>query len=106
MRGVVGGAGGGALRGAHPVGVGGGLDESTLTNKVFCTCSEADGVSFKASDILYSILTESGPGRKARGFTPEELARITCPIGVPGITGKEPEVIAVAVAAQLLQSLG
>jgi xanthine dehydrogenase accessory factor len=25
---------------------------------------------------------------------------------VPGITGKEPEVIAVAVAAQLLQSLG
>jgi len=40
---------------------------------------------------------------EARGFTAEELARITCPIGVPGITGKEPEVIAVAVAAQLLQ---
>ncbi len=40
---------------------------------------------------------------EARGFTDEELARITCPIGVPGITGKEPEVIAVAVAAQLLQ---
>ena len=38
----------------------------------------------------------------ARGFGDEELARITCPIGVPGITGKEPEVIAVAVAAQLL----
>jgi xanthine dehydrogenase accessory factor len=37
-----------------------------------------------------------------RGFTAEEIARITCPIGVPGITGKEPEVIAVAVAAQLL----
>ena len=43
---------------------------------------------------------------EARGFGPDELARITCPIGVPGITGKEPEVIAVAVAAQLLQSLG
>ena len=43
---------------------------------------------------------------EARGFTPDELARVTCPIGVPGITGKEPEVIAVAVAAQLLQSLG
>jgi xanthine dehydrogenase accessory factor len=28
---------------------------------------------------------------------------VTCPIGVPGIEGKEPEVIAVAVAAQLLQ---
>jgi xanthine dehydrogenase accessory factor len=40
---------------------------------------------------------------EARGFTGEELARVTCPIGVPGITGKEPEVIAVAVAAQLLQ---
>jgi xanthine dehydrogenase accessory factor len=38
-----------------------------------------------------------------RGFTDAELARITCPIGVPGIEGKEPEVIAVAVAAQLLQ---
>jgi xanthine dehydrogenase accessory factor len=32
------------------------------------------------------------------------LARLTCPIGVPGIEGKEPEVIAVAVAAQLLQA--
>jgi xanthine dehydrogenase accessory factor len=40
-----------------------------------------------------------------RGFTADELARITCPIGVPGIRGKEPEVIAVAVAAQLLQTL-
>ena len=39
-----------------------------------------------------------------RGFTADELARITCPIGVPGIDGKEPEVIAVAVAAQLLQT--
>jgi len=42
---------------------------------------------------------------QARGFTEAELARITCPIGVPGITGKEPPVIAVAVAAQLLQSM-
>ncbi len=43
---------------------------------------------------------------EARGFTQEELAHVTCPIGVPGITGKEPEVIAAAVAAQLLQALG
>lgn len=41
----------------------------------------------------------------ARGFTPLELAHITCPIGVPGVKGKEPAVIAVAVAAQLLQTL-
>ncbi len=38
-----------------------------------------------------------------RGFSVAELAGVTCPIGVPGIHGKEPEVIAVAVAAQLLQ---
>ena len=40
---------------------------------------------------------------EARGFTPDELAHVTSPIGVPGIAGKEPEVIAVAVAAQLLR---
>ena len=40
---------------------------------------------------------------EAKGFSAQELAFITCPIGVEGITGKEPEVIAVAVAAQLLQ---
>ena len=40
---------------------------------------------------------------EAKGFTAKELAFITCPIGVGGITGKEPEVIAVSVAAQLLQ---
>jgi xanthine dehydrogenase accessory factor len=38
-----------------------------------------------------------------RGFRKQELAQVTCPIGIPGIAGKEPEVIAVAVAAQLLQ---
>ena len=40
---------------------------------------------------------------RQRGFAPELLSRITCPIGLPGITGKEPEVIAVAVVAQLLR---
>jgi xanthine dehydrogenase accessory factor len=39
-----------------------------------------------------------------RGFTAAELAQVTCPIGLPGITGKEPEVIAVSVAAQILQA--
>jgi xanthine dehydrogenase accessory factor len=41
-----------------------------------------------------------------RGFSEQELAHVTCPIGVPGISGKAPEVIAVAVAAQLLQLPG
>jgi xanthine dehydrogenase accessory factor len=38
-----------------------------------------------------------------RGFTEAEISHITCPIGVPGIGDKRPEVIAVGVAAQLLQ---
>ena len=38
-----------------------------------------------------------------RGIPAATLGRMTCPIGVPGIEGKEPEVIAVAVVAQLLQ---
>ena len=40
---------------------------------------------------------------QARGFAEAELAQVTCPIGVAGITDKRPEVIAVAVAAQILQ---
>lgn len=39
----------------------------------------------------------------ARGVGAEQLAQVRCPIGLPGITGKQPGVIAVAVAAQLLQ---
>lgn len=38
-----------------------------------------------------------------RGIAPEVIGRLTCPIGVPGVDGKEPEVIAAAVVAQLLQ---
>jgi xanthine dehydrogenase accessory factor len=40
---------------------------------------------------------------EARGFAAAELAWVTSPIGVSGVVGKEPEVIAVAVAAQLMQ---
>ena len=42
---------------------------------------------------------------EARGFGEADFARVTCPIGLPNITGpfrKQPEVIAVSVAAQLL----
>jgi xanthine dehydrogenase accessory factor len=38
----------------------------------------------------------------ARGIAQQALDRMTCPIGIAGIGGKEPGVIAVAVAAQLL----
>jgi xanthine dehydrogenase accessory factor len=39
----------------------------------------------------------------ARGRSEEEIGRMTCPVGVPGIRGKHPAVIAVAIAAQLLE---
>jgi xanthine dehydrogenase accessory factor len=40
-----------------------------------------------------------------RGFGAEDFARVTTPIGIPGVESKLPEVIAVSVAAQLLQAL-
>jgi xanthine dehydrogenase accessory factor len=39
------------------------------------------------------------------GFDEADLARLTCPIGIPGLKSKAPEIIAVAVAADLLQRL-
>ena len=43
---------------------------------------------------------------EARGFTADELAQVTCPIGMPGIYDKRPEVIALAMAAQLMMVPG
>jgi xanthine dehydrogenase accessory factor len=40
------------------------------------------------------------------GVAEERLARLTCPIGAPGVKGKQPAIIAVAVAAQLLEIAG
>lgn len=37
-----------------------------------------------------------------RGFSEAALDRMSCPIGLPGLSGKEPGVIAVSVVAQLL----
>jgi xanthine dehydrogenase accessory factor len=39
-----------------------------------------------------------------RGIDEEAINRMTCPIGLSGIVGKEPEVIALAVVAQLMQA--
>lgn len=38
---------------------------------------------------------------REEGHSDGEIARISCPIGVPGITGKDPATIAIAVAADL-----
>ena len=40
---------------------------------------------------------------QAEGLDATTPGRLTCPIGMSGITGKEPDVIAIAVLAQLLQ---
>ena len=40
---------------------------------------------------------------RQRGMSDQRLAKMVCPIGLPGIRGKEPAVIAASVAAQLLQ---
>jgi xanthine dehydrogenase accessory factor len=45
-----------------------------------------------------------GNGLAKHGVPAATIARLTCPIGIPGIKGKEPGTIAVAVAAQLLES--
>ena len=64
----------------------------------------------RRSDFAYLGLIGSKTKRQRffhrfeqRGIPPEAIERITCPIGVPGITGKQPEHIAIAVAAQLMQ---
>jgi xanthine dehydrogenase accessory factor len=43
---------------------------------------------------------------RERGAPEALLPRMVCPIGLPGLQGKEPEVIAVSVVAQMLQAAG
>ncbi len=66
----------------------------------------------RRADYAYFGLIGSHTKRKqfehrlaARGIDPRQLARMVCPIGVPGIVDKSPETIAIAVAAQLLQTV-
>jgi len=64
----------------------------------------------RRSDYAYFGLIGSASKRgqferrlRARGIDPAQLATMTCPIGVPGIDDKRPAVIAIAVAAELVQ---
>lgn len=43
---------------------------------------------------------------RARGLPERAIAHLHCPLGIPEIRGKEPEIIAIAVAAELLQLRG
>ena len=63
----------------------------------------------RRSDFSYFGLIGSATKRakfvkrlQARGFSADVIDRMVCPIGLPGLPGKHPGEIAVAVAAQLL----
>jgi len=62
-------------------------------------------------DFRYAGMIGSRPKRAqlerylaTRGFAAETIARVTCPIGIAGIGGREPGIIAVAVAAEIVQA--
>lgn len=64
----------------------------------------------KRDDFAYFGLIGSTSKRKkfehrlrARGITDAALARMICPIGLPGITSKQPAAIALSVSAQIIQ---
>ena len=64
----------------------------------------------KRDDFVYFGLIGSKSKRRMferrmqrRGIAPEKFSRMTCPIGVHGIGGKQPAMIAISVAAQIMQ---
>jgi xanthine dehydrogenase accessory factor len=64
----------------------------------------------KRDDFAYCGLIGSRPKRRhfekslrSKGITEAALNRLTCPIGIEGITGKRPAEIAIAVAAEILK---
>ena len=66
--------------------------------------------ALKRDDLAYVGLIGSESKRRrfvkrlgAEGLTAAEIARLTCPIGVKGISGKRPAEIAVAVTAEVLR---
>ncbi len=54
--------------------------------------------SRKKRDEIFAALSQAG-------VSPGQVARLQCPIGIPELHGRAPEVIAVSVAAQVLQVL-
>ena len=68
------------------------------------------GRALKRDDLAYVGLIGSQSKRRrfvkrlgAEGLSAAEIARLTCPIGVKGISGKKPAEIAVAVTAEMLR---
>jgi xanthine dehydrogenase accessory factor len=64
----------------------------------------------KRDDFVYFGLIGSAAKRRLfetrmsrRGFEASQFARMTCPVGIDGIQGKQPAAIAISVAAELMQ---
>lgn len=66
--------------------------------------------ALQRNDLAYCGLIGSDSKRRsfirrfeARGMPAQSIARLTCPIGIPGLSGKHPGEIAIAVSAELLR---
>ena len=59
-----------ALPAATKVTLWGRKDVYKVCGKVFAIYDLEDGLSFRATDIAYAVLTDAGPGRPAPGFIP------------------------------------
>ncbi len=77
----------------HDHGLDQALCEAILSRKdsLFCGLIGSQSKQLKFSKRL-----------QQKGFSAQELSHLTCPIGLPSITGKQPMEIALSVAAQLL----
>lgn len=56
------------------------LDVYKVRGKVFGVCGDRDGLTFKATEIAYAVLTEDGPGRPAPGFAPGKGHWVNMPL--------------------------
>jgi predicted DNA-binding protein (MmcQ/YjbR family) len=56
------------------------LDVYKVRGKVFGVCGDKDGLTFKATEIAYAVLTDDGPGRPAPGFTPGKGNWVNLPL--------------------------
>ncbi|WP_310542936.1 XdhC family protein [Phenylobacterium sp.] len=72
------------------------LAQAVLTAGRFRYCGMIG--SRKKRDEILGALSHAG-------VSPDQVARLQCPIGIPELHGRAPEVIAVSVAAQVLQVL-
>lgn len=97
------------------------LIETALPNSFFIVMTHDHGLDFqlcqsilkrqvKQQDIRYFGMIGSTTKRAnferrllARGVSPETLTSLICPMGITGIHSKEPNLIAIAITAQLLQ---